>query len=248
MKKILFADCDDTLFQSFRKCPPHQPLKPMAVLKDGSEHSFATEAQVLVLEMLQREMALIPVTARNLDAFRRVRLEPPEAAVIDYGGVVIGPDGTPDKHWLERTRDSAATTLRALNEALGLLLQWAGQEARNVRARIIEDFAVPLYVCAKSGEGDESAIDLLETRIREHCAGALPTLAVHRNGNNLSVLPRWLDKRHAVEYLIEKLRAEYGEIITFGMGDSLSDGPFMSICDYALAPRRSQIVERISEH
>jgi len=50
-----------------------------------------------------------------------------------------------------------------------------------------------------------------------------------------------LDKRHAVEHLTERLRREHGEIVTFGMGDSLSDLGFMSTCDYALVPKASQI-------
>jgi predicted mannosyl-3-phosphoglycerate phosphatase (HAD superfamily) len=64
---------------------------------------------------------------------------------------------------------------------------------------------------------------------------------IHRNGNNLAILPNALDKSHAVAYVSEKLRQEHGEILTFGMGDSRSDARFMAACDYAIVPGRSQL-------
>ena len=64
---------------------------------------------------------------------------------------------------------------------------------------------------------------------------------IHRNGNNLAILPNALNKSHAVAYVTEKLRAEHGDILTFGIGDSKSDARFMAACDYAIVPRRTQL-------
>lgn len=240
-KKFLFADLDDTLFQSHKKCPPGTPLTPAAYLKDGSAHSFLTRAQESVLDLFQREMEVIPVTARNADAYRRVRLGFSSGAVVNYGGVILEPDGTPEAEWLARSRLQAAETLPQLNAIMAQLGEWANAIGAKLRIRIIEDFGVPFYVCAKSEEGDETALDPIEASARAEWGGDDAGVAVHRNGNNFSVLPAWLDKRHAVEHLTERLRAAHGEIVTFGMGDSLSDLQFMSVCDYALVPRRSQI-------
>lgn len=240
-KKFLFADLDDTLFQSHKKCPPETPLVPAAYLKDGSAHSFLTPAQESVLDLFRREMEVIPVTARNADAYSRVRLGFRAGAVVNYGGVILDPDGTPEVEWLHRSRARARQTLPELNAIMSTLGVWASSIGGKLRIRIIEDFGVPFYVCAKSEEGDETALDPIEARARAQWGGPDSPVSVHRNGNNFSVLPAWLDKRHAVEHLAERLRAIHGEIITFGMGDSLSDLAFMSACDYALVPRRSQI-------
>jgi len=241
LKKFLFADLDDTLFQSKRKCPDRPDLKPVGYLKDGTAHSFATPAQGSLFSLFSREMAVIPVTARNADAFRRVRLDFQHGAVVNYGGVILDADGDPETEWLKRSASHAADSLPGLQGVSAAIERHAAGVGAKVRVRIIEDFAVPFYVCAKSEEGDEKSLDGIESFTRRHCDENSLPVTVHRNGNNLSVLPEWLDKRPAVEHLAERLRAEHGEIVTIGMGDSLSDIAFMRACDYALVPSPSQI-------
>jgi len=245
LKKYLFADLDDTLFQSRRKCPDDAHLTPVAYLKDGTAHSFSTESQCAFLAFLQREMAVVPVTARNHDAFKRVRLKFEHGAVVNYGGVILRADGTPDEAWLARSRWHARGTLAALDTVQNALRSFSDQERLAVSVRIVEDFSVPFYVCAKSEEGDETAIDHLESAVYSYCQEHFRDLSVHRNGNNLSILPNWLDKKHAVEHLVLRFRKAHGEVLTFGMGDSLSDLAFMSACDYALVPQASQITRRL---
>jgi len=245
LKKILFADLDDTLFQSRRKCPDGVPLAPMAYLKDGTAHSFATSAQESLLTLMQREMTVIPVTARNADALSRVRLPFAYGAVVNYGGVILDTERRPDEEWLAYSRGLSHDSLPHLHAVSKTVSALASMAGVALRVRIISDFEVPFYVCAKSEEGNESALDTVEPLVRRHCQEGGLRMAVHRNGNNLSVLPHWLDKRHAVERLIGRLRREHGEIVTFGMGDSLSDVAFMSVCDYALVPRASQINARM---
>lgn len=245
-KKFLFVDLDDTLFQSRRKCPDGVPLAPAAYLKDGTAHSFLTPLQLGVLEFLQREMVVIPVTARSVDAYARVRLGFMDRAVVNYGGVILNSDGTPDTAWLERNRNLAkadASCLETVHEAIN---DWVASTGAAIRVRIIADLSVPFYVCAKCAEGDEASLDRIEAMARARWPATDESVRIHRNGSNLSVLPGWLDKRHAVVHLIKRLRDTYGAIATFGMGDSLSDVGFLTECDYALIPRDSQISRRLT--
>src|SRR5262249_42901190 len=99
MKIVLFLDLDDTLFQTAPKCPPDEPVRPLASPRDGLPLSSMTARQRLLLETLARPAVVIPVTARNLDAFRRVDLPFADGAVLDFGGVVLLPDCTPDPAW-----------------------------------------------------------------------------------------------------------------------------------------------------
>jgi len=149
LKKFLFADLDDTLFQSGRKCPEGAPLTPMAYLKDGTAHSFATKAQKSFLVLMQQEMAVIPVTARNADAFSRVRWPFTNGAVINYGGIILGADGAVDEGWLAQSRTQAAQTLPMLEHVSSGLQSIADSLCVQLRIRIISDFAVPFYLCAK---------------------------------------------------------------------------------------------------
>lgn len=250
LKKFVFADLDDTLFQSRRKCPPNADaaaLTAMATLRDGTEHSFATVRQSSLLQTLQREADVIPVTARTLDAFRRVRLHRPLAAVVDYGGLILDAQGKPEPAWLARSREHAADCLPTLQAVQQALQDDAAQQGVSVRVRIMDDCDVPFYVGAKSVEGRESDLDGLEARLRQRCTASGWSVHVHRNGTNLAVLPHWLDKRPAVEHLIERFRRDHGDIVTIGMGDSRSDWAFMHACDYALLPRASQIACAVPE-
>lgn len=76
---------------------------------------------------------------------------------------------------------------------------------------------------------------------------AFSNVRIHANGNNLAIIPSWLDKRHAVEHLIKQYRARTNALITFGMGDSLIDLGFMGSCDYILTPGTSQIAATLQQ-
>ena len=78
----------------------------------------------------------------------------------------------------------------------------------------------------------------LRPHLGEHCR-------LLQNGNNLAVLPAWLDKAHAVAHLQQHYRARYGAILSIGMGDSTGDLPFMRHCDYLLTPAGSQIAQQL---
>jgi hypothetical protein len=199
----------------------------------------ATKAQKSFLMLMQQEMTVIPVTARNADALSRVRWPFTNGAVINYGGIILRADGA-DEGWLAQSRTHAAQTLPMLEHVSGILQSIADSLCVQLRIRIISDFETPFYLCAKSKEGDEQALDRTEPLLRAYCAETALPLLIHRNGNNLSVLPLWLDKCHAVEYLTERLRREHGEIVTFGMGDSLSD---LASCRHAIThsfPRQAR--------
>ena len=113
MHKVLFVDLDDTLFCSDRKHAPTPRCVPLAFLKDGQPISYASAAQQAVLQMLQQEMEVVPVTARNLDAFGRVRIDFTSAAILNYGGTVLDAQGQLDGAWLERSQRESARTVEA---------------------------------------------------------------------------------------------------------------------------------------
>ena len=62
--------------------------------------------------------------------------------------------------------------------------------------------------------------------------------ADHSNGNFVAVYPPHIGKEKAVRWFIDNIVPEGA--ITIGMGDSLTDGPFMAECDYIFMPNRTQ--------
>lgn len=241
-QKFLFADLDDTLFQSLEKCGAREGLLPAAFLKDGSPISYTTEGQRAFISFAQDGMTMIPTTARNLDAFRRVDLPFASWAVLDYGGIVLQPGGAIDQEWLEHMRGAMQAALPGLRELAGLIDAWAECTGFKGRARLIEDFGTPFYLVVKDPDKVAATLAPIERDVvAPWIAEGARDYFIHRNGNNLAILPNALNKAHAVAHVSARLRAEHGDILTFGMGDSRSDARFMAACDYAIVPRSTQL-------
>lgn len=242
MKKFLFVDLDDTLFQTPGKCAAEEDLRPAAYLKDGIACSYTTSRQRALFEMMQREMTLIPATARNRDALSRVDLPFSSYSIIDYGGVVLEPGGAVDAVWLDTMRVDMARALDGLQEAMQIIDQYSASAGLKGRARLIEDCSTPFYIVVKDPEKIAERLAQVEREaVAPWIAAAGKDFFIHRNGNNLAVLPKSLNKARAVAYLRQRLEAEHGEIMTLGMGDSRSDARFMAACDYAIVPSGTQL-------
>ncbi|OON59905.1 hypothetical protein B0920_21765 [Massilia sp. KIM] len=242
MKKFLFADLDDTLFQTFEKCGGAEALEPAAFYQDGSVCSYTTRAQRAFLSFVQDGMTVIPTTARDHGALRRVNLPFTSWAVIDYGGVILEPGGGVDRPWLERMREAMSAALPGLQELAAHMDAHAARSGYAGRTRMIEDFATPFFLVLKDPERNAARLAPIEHEIvRPWIADGDKPYCVHRNGNNLAILPKALDKANAVAHVTRQLRAEHGDIVTFGMGDSRSDARFMAACDYAIIPRGTQL-------
>ncbi|GDY08129.1 hypothetical protein LBMAG52_16150 [Planctomycetia bacterium] len=240
MRTYVFLDLDDTIFQTRGKCSPNEKstLIPAAFHRDGSPLSYMSARQRHLFEWLSASATVIPVTARSESAFRRVRLPFGHGAILDFGGVVLLPDGRLDEEWDQKIRP----IVMPLGDDLARIQSaWqATSDARSLgaRVRIISDFDLPLYVVAKHPDGNVAALMQL---LQEHVS---PTLGerffVHFNDNNLSVVPRCLGKQRAVKYVMERCSNDES-VLTLGLGDSLSDMAFLTICDFAMIPRNSQL-------
>lgn len=233
---IALVDLDDTLFQTIRKCPPdvaHDALTPLAVAADGAPLGFATPRQMAFLDWLSHSAHVVPVTARSLDALRRVRI-PFAAAVCAHGGVVLDDGGNPDAIWAARIADHAA----AATPTLERLAAAVRREGPDLRVRVLTEGDTPLYVLVKHPGVDEAALNAAVDRVLPDVPGGW---TVHRNGNNIALMPAYLGKAHAVEYLLPNLRARFPGASVLGFGDSVTDAPFMALCDYAMMPTGSQL-------
>lgn len=242
--KFLFADLDDTLFQSLEKCGAAEALVPTAFLKDGSPISYSTAAQRDFLAFAEQGMTVIPATARNIDAYRRVKLVFNSYAVLDYGGIVLEPGGAVDAGWLAHMQQAMQAALPGLLELAALIDAWAARTGFGGRARLIEDCATPFYLVVKDPAKVAARLAPIEHEVIQPWLDSIAggrDYSIHRNGNNLAILPRALNKAHAVAHVCERLRAAHGDILTFGMGDSRSDARFMAACDYAIVPRATQL-------
>lgn len=238
MRAIALVDLDDTLFQTLGKCPrdvPPEALAPIGYARDGEPLSYATPRQLSFLAWLSESTLLVPVTARSRDALDRVRIDWTRA-ICAHGGVVLDAAGKADANWRARI----AGQVDAHAEALAML---AGEVAARsdgtaLRVRILEEDSLPLYLLVKHESGDAGALAAVVERV----APKVPSgWTVHRNGNNAAFMPPFLGKQHAVAYVMPELRRQFPDFPVIGIGDSLTDAPFMALCDFAMMPTGSQL-------
>ena len=244
MQIYVFTDLDDTLFQTLRKCPtPREELCVGSISRAGEPLSFLTKRQQTLFQLLDAQTCMIPTTARNEDAFRRVRPSFQHGAILNYGGTILTPDGTLDRQWhtvmQSRLRQSRSLVLEALEQIRVII----AQEKLTSVPRLIEtaEDHLPLYVVVKNPDGRVEDLEVIHKRL----ASVLEFESVgriHRNDNNLAFIPNSLNKSYAVRYVIDAWIKPSGEdYLTIGMGDSLEDLAFMNECDYSVVPSTSQI-------
>ena len=240
MRAITLVDLDDTLFQTLRKCPsdvPFEQLTPLGFKADGTPISYATPQQMAFIRLLSETTYLVPVTARSFEALRRVRLDFTQA-VCAHGGMILGEDGTVDSGWDAEIRAQATlheTNIKRLAEALSLAAK-ATTLPINVRVQMEGD--IGLYPLARHENADEAALN----RVADVVSDQLPAdWTDHRNSNAVAFLPPFLGKQHAVARMLPGLRARFPNAVVIGIGDSISDAPFMDLCDFAMTPTTSQL-------
>ncbi|MCE6957758.1 hypothetical protein LAZ40_01615 [Cereibacter sphaeroides] len=243
MGPVLFTDLDDTLFTTLKSYPgvPLSELRQIAEATNGN-HSYLCERRAAILDWLAIGATLIPVTARSRNAYDRVDLKRlfTSGGVLSNGAVILGPDGDADAAWtavMAKHCHAAAPALEAIRSRVSA----AAAEGLDVRILDHAHEGLRIGLTVKSNpEGDAVTVNL--DAALAACGDAVTGGAVEivRNGNNLGFVPAGVSKKAAVEHLLATRPDLKGRPL-IGAGDSVSDLPFMKLCDMLIIPRGSQI-------
>lgn len=247
---VAFVDLDDSLFSSARKCPPDGPggaaLQAAALLRNGEIISYTSPRQRLLVDWLRRGALLIPVTARSVEGLSRVLMPFDGPAVASFGGVILDAQRQTDGQWASQMQAVLAPAAPLLQQACAAMAAAIAQRGIDAWARLVEEQGQVQYLLLKHRAANVAVLAALRTELLQPWATAHPGWRVFQNDNNLVLLPPGLDKAHAVAHLMDSLRAQHGELLTLGIGDSLSDAGFLALCDFAMTPRRSQLSQRLT--
>lgn len=238
---LVLLDLDDTLFTTPRKDPG--AIHPAAKDRQGAPLSFQTPAQQAFWTWLQAAAGLvIPVTGRNVAALQRVTLPlPGQWAICSFGGTILR-DGEPWRPWMADIADQSATVYGILGDLLTMVLDHARTTPVDVRASIVADLDIPLYLSIKHNQSDHEALAAVSHWFAPQVP---PDWSVHLNANNLAVMPPFLGKAKAVTAVLQALDDVPPFIL--GAGDSLTDLGYMRLSDFALVPRSSQILATLPD-
>ncbi|UFH50798.1 trehalose phosphatase [Pseudomonas sp. KNUC1026] len=236
---LVLVDLDDTLFQTARKMPSQGARYPASYDLSGNISGYQTPVQKAFADWLLHTAEVIPVTARSAEAFSRVQVGFNGAAICAHGGLILNPDRTVDAQWHALMNERLAGYRQRLPQLRDSVLEIGTQNSLSLRSWVIEEAQQRHYVVVKHCDGSDAELAFVERQLRG--AGLLEGMHTHLNGNNLALMPAGLSKRAAVEHYLKTRLQLPDEQPVIGIGDSLSDLGFMSLCDFWATPCNSQL-------
>lgn len=243
-RPLIFVDLDDTLFQTARKMGDEERF--MATVDvDGNANGFMNPVQKQFIEWLLETSDVVPVTARSVEAYSRVRIPFAHGAICAHGGVILNPDNVVDPAWNDQMKVELAHVQDRLEALSQQTLAIGADMGISLRGWVVEELELKHYIVTKHNEQDDAVLIVVLEEVRKQ--GLLEDLYVHGNGNNLAFLPHALRKQRAVEEWIKRDIALNGERPLLGFGDSISDLGFMTQCHWWATPRRGQLAGRVCE-
>ena len=249
MEKFLFLDLDDTVFQTRRKCASLEQATPAAYALSGEPSSYSLPKQKTLLALLHEQWRIIPTTARTQAAYVRVDLGVPcnNGVILNHGATILDENGQEDGQWRARLEPQLATVQAMFSELKQVIEQYAEQQHIELLVRIIHEAGLDFYVEVRHHQAVYAELHSILVNCVQPLLQEFTAFQAYLNSNSLTILPRSINKSHAVNYRLDALKQQYGEILTMGMGDSLSDAPFIAQCDYAMIPQGAQLHQQLVE-
>ncbi len=237
-KTLVFTDLDDTLIQTKRKIPQGAHFSIGATDKMGQSLSFFTQSQRRLLALFEQQNALIiPVTGRDTAALKRVQYDFHSYAVVSHGAAVLI-DHQLCPHWLTQIQADLSYWAQLLEQNHQEVQQIIQKYQLDARSRVIFDQEIPAYLSIK---GEANAL----ATIKQYNQLRTP-FHIHENGRNHALLPPYASKKKAVHYIQQQLDVNENDLI-IGLGDSLTDLPFMLDCQFSMIPTQSQIARQLAD-
>ena len=248
MEKFLFLDLDDTVFQTRRKCSSLEGAIPASYNLQGEASSYCLPKQQQLLKLLDEQWRIIPTTARTRAAYQRVDLAINfnDGAIVNHGATIINETGSEDELWWQQLEPQLAQLQPLFIDLEQQIKQFSKQHQLDMMTRMINETGLNYYLEVRHNQAlSDELQQLLINCIKPLLQNFEGIFDSHLNSNSLTILPCIINKTHAVSYRINQLKQHYGEIITMGMGDSLSDAAFISLCDYAMIPKATQLHQQL---
>ena len=228
-----FSDLDDTLIQTRRKTDFSKKVIVGSYTKEGAENSFFYEGtKIFIDKIIESNINFIPTTARNLESYKRTVFfanDKIQYVILNFGGLILC-NNKEYTNWSNIIKEKYSK-IKPINRACDELNTLLTKEKVHVQVKIIDNYYISIY-----NKHNLDDIDTL-TKIRNTLNMFIqenPDFYLYENDNSFGILPNFLNKQYAVEYLIKKLEP----IMTIGAGDNISDLDFMQLTNFKLLPEK----------
>ncbi len=238
MKHFVFCDLDNTIIR-------HQNRGGIAVV---GVNEFGLPSTVMTtedLEMYHQALefgAIIPTTGRSIAEYRRLHgLSFDGWAILNHGATLLYQNQI-DQPWLEQTKSIIQAMIDTTLQIYHLLLSQL--DLNQITIRLHQEHSLPLYISVRCPRDQDFTPlqDFLDLHLQPFTMGAYNLL---HTGRISSIIPSAINKKTAVYEVMNRLKLE-SEIKTLGIGDSLTDLPFMQLCDQQRYPLDSEIQQQIN--
>ncbi|MFT6984826.1 MAG: hydroxymethylpyrimidine pyrophosphatase-like HAD family hydrolase [Psychromonas sp.] len=244
---FVFTDLDDSLFSSKRKHTKTDDSQITSINKQGEIESYATLQQQKLVQMLAAlKASFIAVTGRRTSAYEHCIIDQvsnSEYAIVSHGALILDDKSELLPCWFKYLNNNFDMThwQEKLTQTHCQLIDYFSAINCDARVRLIIDHDICTYICIKIPVHyqQESLLDKINLYLQQL------DFRIHGNEGNFAILPPYANKELAVNYLIKKLNMSDKDVV-FGIGDSLSDLPFIRNLDFAIFPKSSQIMKAIS--
>ena len=242
IRPLFLVDLDDTLFQTPRKMK--QEAKHIATTdKNGQAMSYMNATQLQFVEWLLACADVVPVTARSVEAYQRVHLPFKHGAICAHGAVILTHDNQVDNAWHQYMATTLAPYKERLLDVTNCLLKFSDKQQQSLRTWVVEEGGMAIYALAKHNDRHDEILAEAQYELLQSID--LTCFYCHRNGNNLAIIPKVLNKRYAVEEWLRREHLQHGTRPIIGLGDSVSDLGFLQLCDWWGTPQQGQLAQAI---
>lgn len=245
VQPLFLIDLDDTVFQTARKMTPAQcsDAVPAALDRNGRPRSFMTRRQQSLLAWLNSSATLVPVTGRGTQELQRVCIPFHSWRIATHGAVILDPEGRPDAVWQQYVEGIVQPLQQEMHTLAQQCTEFFEARGHDAFVRINQEYGTGIYLVMK--HHDSARLHELYAIQQELFPRLnLSAYVLSSNDNNISLLPRGIDKASALLHLLKHLRKDPATPV-IALGDSLSDLPFLSLCDWWGMPQKSQLAEAV---
>lgn len=239
--KIVFTDLDDTLFATKNRQEVTEGCIVASTDKDGKPSGYQNKKQQGLLEKLKLIGLVVPVTARTNLQYKRVLLDFGTNYILNSGASIILDDKI-DQEWKGRTLNILKTTNQLIKSHWDLFVQ----ENPNFIYDLIKPAGFNGLILQWGIKSNKQYdIDYIGRKLKSFIlTHNLPLWMHYQNDKGVYLIPNGISKESAVEYVINKLKPE----VSLGVGDNISDVPFMKLCDYCLFPSQCMALKNLNKN
>lgn len=210
----------------------------VAEMHEGKPFSYVTSAAYSMLEIINDNSYLIPVTTRTVEQYRRIRIPgmtetnflPQTAAqyaVTSNGGKILV-NGLEDKDWSAYMKRLVADNCAPIEQVSDVLNKFDG-ESWMIKRRAAEGLFT--YLVLDRAETPPGVLESLAEQAKDW------NWSVSMQGRKLYFVPSVMTKGTAYKEIIIRLGADY----CISAGDSLLDIPLLESADFAIRPAHGEL-------